>query len=143
MSKPLEISPRDIKQRIQELRGEVAQKRSELDLLAEELEWWEHGRRFFGESERPDRFKRTGQAAPVAEEKPTLRVAILRLMGERPQLVWPTKRILSELRVREWLPSGKNAEHTTRSMLAKMANRDELVRVGRGDYRLPPGDDET
>jgi hypothetical protein len=130
---PAEVAGR----RVQELREEIERTRQELNQLTDELEWWMAGRKFFGPSQD------TGANSGVAEAKPTLREAIRRVMSERPTSTWPAERVIEELRGRSWLPSGKNAEHTVRSMLANMKNQNQLKRVGRGRYRLAPSEEEA
>jgi hypothetical protein len=130
MSSSGEFSPELIDTRVNALRQEVQAKRKELSRLEAELEWWEVGRKFFG-SEADG-----GDPGAAMAKKPTLRRAIVRVMLTKPKSSWLTETIIAELRGRDWLPTGKNAPHRTRSMLAQMARDDELKRTGRGRYRL-------
>jgi hypothetical protein len=133
---PAEIAAR----RVQELRAEIERKRHELDQLSEELDWWFAGRKFFDGQESNGGKAGAGE---TEEGKPTLRRAILRVMNERPTSTWAAERVIDELGHRRWLPNGKNAEHTVRSMLANMKNQGQLKRVARGRYRLAPSEDEA
>jgi hypothetical protein len=96
--------------------------------LEREYGWLRQGLEIYGGGE---------EATP--REKPTLRDAIITVMETNPADYWTTEAVIAALGERNWLPTGKNAEHTTRGRLAEMTQKDQLVRIGRGVYALPNG----
>lgn len=142
------IPPAIIRQRIGELRAEVATAEEYLATIRAELAWYEHGEKLFGDAPpNPDVVRsfpgldseppRANGTQPIGT-KPTLRVAILTVMRERPGKTWPVESVIAELRQRDWLPTGTHAEHRTRSTLAQMHRKGQAKRMDRGRYRLPP-----
>jgi hypothetical protein len=137
------ISPAVIRQKAVELRERVSAVEDELNRLRTELEWWETGQRLFGDE---GGVAENGAAPPDPAPSvkashgkgPSLRQAILLILGEEPRKTWKTDQVIAELRRREWFPSGDNAEHHTRSMLAHMHRKGQARRMARGAYRLPP-----
>jgi|GEM_PF-7007917 hypothetical protein len=76
--------------------------------------------------------------------RPSLRQAILYVLTDlEPQngveVIWAAKDIITALEARGWAPRGVNADHQTRGMLRSMAERGQLERPGRGQYRLAQG----
>jgi hypothetical protein len=139
------ISPNVISQKIVELRARVSSTEDELNRLRTELEWWETGQRLFGEEdgEMAENGATPPESAPSAKapangKKPTLREAIFFVLGQEPRKTWKAEAVIKELRRRDWIPSGENAEHHTRSMLAQMHRKGQARRMSRGAYRLPP-----
>lgn len=138
MSSSSGITPQAFKKQLLAARRRVEQLSTDLEQAVAELKWLEEGRRFVGSdvSERDD--SPTQSEKRLANGKPPLRDAILRIMRERPTSTWPARKVIDELAKRNWLPDGKNAEHITRSRLADMQKKGQLRRVDRGRYRLPP-----
>jgi hypothetical protein len=137
------IAPATIAKRIGELRTEVDAVEIRLAALRAELAWYEDGKRLFGDAPRDPDVERPlpgpdNEPARTNGAKPTLREAILTVMRERPTKTWPVESVIAELRQREWLPTGDNAEHRTRSTLAQMHRKGQVKRMDRGRYRLPP-----
>jgi len=137
------ISPAVIDEKVAELRGRVSASEDELNRLRTELEWWETGQRLFGDDE--GGVTENGAAPAPAPSRgassgrrPSLRQAILLILEEGPRKTWKTDQVIAELRRREWFPSGENAEHHVRSMLAHMHRKGQARRMARGAYRLPP-----
>jgi hypothetical protein len=142
MSSDPPISAIVIAEKIAALRAEVAAAADDLARKRAELEWWETGERLFGETANTDVADDEGgektMSAPSNGTKPSLRVAILTVLGQEPRKTWKTDAVIEELRRRDWLPNGEYAEHHTRSMLAQMHRKGQARRVERGSYRLPP-----
>jgi hypothetical protein len=141
MSSTPPIPAEVIAEKIDALRAKVAATTDELERLRTELDWWETGQRLFGAAETDSASAReTAQpaASDAADGKPTLRAAILAVLGQEPRKTWKTEAVIAELRRRGWLPKGEYAEHHTRSMLAQMHRKGQARRVDRGQYRLPP-----
>jgi len=152
MSPSPPIPPEVIEQKIRSLGKEVDDAEEYLDRLRQELEWYVRGRRLFGDSVQNPA---TDPLPGIAEEretsddteivggeengKPTLRDAILDVLGQEPRKTWQMEAVIEELRRHDWLPGGKNAEHHTRSKLAEMHRKGLARRMDRGRYRLPPG----
>ncbi len=138
------ISPSVINDKIATLRNRLSAVEDELDRLRAELEWWETGQRLFGDGTPP---AEAGSDAPETTaafagslngEKPTLRNAIREVLGQEPRKTWKSEAVIDELQRRGWIPSGDNAAHYVRSMLAQMHRKGQARRMGRGMYRLPP-----
>jgi hypothetical protein len=135
----------DIEARIGELRGAVDAEEQKLAMLRDELTWYEEAKRLFGNAPRDPAVEpalpglASQPGGPIANgDKPTLRQAILTIMREQPNKTWAVESVISELRRRTWLPSGANGEHRTRSVLAQMHRKEQVKRIQRGRYRLPP-----
>ncbi len=143
MSPTPPIPPDVIDQKIAALRGEVAAAAAELERKRAELEWWETGRRLFSETTDTEDDAGAEDDANDKGTKPTLRAAILAILGQKPRKTWKTEAVIAELRRRDWLPNGENAEHHTRSMLAQMHRKGQARRMDRGYYRLPPQPKES
>jgi hypothetical protein len=124
--------------KIDEVRDQVNQHRAALDQSLAELEWLETGRQFVGSDGGNATGTRSKETTSSQNGRPTLREAILRVMGEKPSRTWPASAVIRDLKKRNWLPSGEFGEHHTRSMLARMYRSNELKRPKRGHYRLPP-----
>ncbi len=139
------ISPDVINDKIVTLRNRLSAVEDELDRLRAELEWWETGQRLFGGGTPPaeagseaDPAGVTASAESPNSEKPTLRNAIREVLGQEPRKTWKSEAVIEELQRRGWIPSGDNAAHHVRSMLAQMHRKGQARRMGRGMYRLPP-----
>ena len=150
MSSDLPISARAIAERITELRKAVSTAEDQLNRLREELEWWEKGQRLFvlePEPQEPLPLNEDAdeESAPTSSNgtKPTLRGAILAVLGQEPRKTWKTEAIIAELQRRDWMPGGEYADHHVRSMVAQMHRKGQARRMGRGMYRLPPDPKET
>lgn len=139
------IPPAVIAKRIGELRAEVGASEAHLTMLRAELAWYEDAKRLFGDA-RPDPAVEPSLPGLASEpatastngSKPTLRQAILIVMGEDSRKTWKVEAVISGLRHHGWLPGGDNGEHRTRSVLAQMHRKGEVKRIDRGRYRLPP-----
>ena len=69
----------------------------------------------------------------AGREKPTLRNAILLILGEQPRK-WSKKELLAELRSRGWLPGGQTPDKQLTNRLTEMKRRGEVVRHEAGVY---------
>jgi hypothetical protein len=117
--------------------------------LLDELEWWESGKRFFGfdgdqegepeaQEKAPEPVSGQQQSFISNGSKPTLREAIMRVIGEQPKKTWQTEEVLTALRKRGWISDAKNADQHARSKMGEMHRKGDLRRIRRGHYRLPP-----
>lgn len=134
-SSPPPIAPDVIAKKVAELRDAVRATETELQRQRAELEWYEAGQRLFVDPLAPETLNRVDTVRASNGSKPTLREAILTILGESPGQSWKVEDVIAELGRREWLPSGEHAEHHVRSMLAQMYRKGQALRVGRGIYR--------
>lgn len=69
----------------------------------------------------------------VADDKPTLREALLEIMRE-PAIPWTRDELHGELERRGWLPSGRSPKNQLGARLSTMVQRGEVARVGPATY---------
>ncbi len=160
MTAKVPLPPDLITAKVDELQDRIDAAEQELERLRVELEWWETGRRLFGEEAeaeeesaqvaepspaKPSEEGKGEDGTPAAEDsvdrstnaRPTLREALLTILQEQPNKTWPNDDMLAEMERRGWMPSGKNAQQHVRSMLAEMHRKGQARRVGHGRYRAP------
>jgi len=139
----------DYSSNIKDLEAKLAEHDVEGQRLRAELDWYRKGLELFGaqNGRGPEsRPSSTTELVPTAEVfhsggKPRLRQAVLMVMGERQpaggeEHAWRARDILVALAHRGWAPNGSHADHVVRKMLADLAERGQLIKTGRGEYRL-------
>lgn len=135
------ITAAQIAANISQLQKQVSATEDTLSRLRTELEWWETGRKLFADELSAPSDELPLEVAETASsngDKPPLRNRILAVLGQEPRKTWRADAVIAELRQRDWLPGGENAEHHVRSMLAQMHRKGQARKMGRGTYRLPP-----
>lgn len=138
------MSLEDFDARIAALKEEIASLDKKWDRAQRELRWYMDGRTLLYGKEEPDQDERRsvamGEGALFSAgdgPKPTLRRAILGIMESDARAGWSNSAVISALKRQGWMPGGENAEHSVRGMLALLARKGELKRLGRGVYALP------
>jgi hypothetical protein len=105
--------------------------RERIRLVEAELDWLKQGYRLFASGRR-------GLPQPASEmDKPVLRKAILRVMGEGTKDIWKVPELIDTLTERGWMPNGTSAKQIVRSRVSSMATAGELERVSYGAYKIP------
>jgi hypothetical protein len=81
------------------------------------------------------------QAVHTNGGRPTGMAAVERLLRERGG-VWSRRDLNAALVERGWLAAGEAGRKTLGSILHRMVQRDRIVRVSEGRYRLPQSDQQ-
>ena len=78
------------------------------------------------------------------DDRPTGIEAVRRVIRESPERSWRSGDVYQILRARGWVsPENTSPARSTGVALHRMAKRGELVKVGRGEFRLPGGSGGT
>jgi hypothetical protein len=129
----------DYTEQIADLSRKLDAARQAVVQLESEVEWWERGRDLYG----PPASNGSGKTI----ERPTLARAIIQVFetAQEGKTEWMVSQIISELRDRGWMPTGKSAEQQVRTKLSQLSRGPDaqLSRVVQGVYRLatPNGGD--
>jgi hypothetical protein len=81
------------------------------------------------------------EITPPEQTRPVLRQGIKLVMATNPAKVWKKSEIMDALKRRGWEPKGTKPSSQLATRFAEMIEKDELVRVAVGHYRLPTPDD--
>jgi hypothetical protein len=121
----------ELQQEVREVDREMARLQTKRSLLEMAIQWK------LANGAQPGRGKRPPAAdeASTHEARPSLRVAVLRILSEagRPLGV---QEIYAELERRDWLPGGANPKSQLAARISKMRANGFVVRTGTGVYAL-------
>lgn len=138
---PRQITAQEYRDRVRTLEARLVREEQACRKTEAELDWVRTGVELFVAGDAP-----TETAPPLTGgvstngNKPSLREAILRVMGEKPGKPWKAPELMGVLEQRGWMPnSPEHAEHIVRSRLSTLTKAGELRKVGYGLYKLPKG----